>query len=251
MTASTHKHSTSRHRSPLGHTWDRVKTEAVPSWGQLERKLDNLKAMPPVELWLVRHGETTTNARGLVTGTSDSPLTPKGRKQAREASAFLAGHDFEIAWSSTLRRSKETLSEILSQPAVATEAIREDTRLDERALGELELAPARPIAEYAEGNLSYSPRGGESYESVAQRCLSFLIDVTEFSSATGHGLTLLVCSHVGPMRIMVGILERMTDPAEVLGLGFENSAPKRFEFEQLEFPRFVRRSRELHTSAAA
>lgn len=129
--------------------------------------------------------------------------------------------------------------------------MREDKRIDERSLGELELAPARPIAEFARGNLSYAPRGGESYESVAQRCLSFLIDLAELSVVAKHGLKLLVCSHVGPMRIVAGILDGIDDPAEVLRLSFENSAPRRFEIERLDFPKFVRRSRELNTRAAA
>ncbi|MGH2918142.1 MAG: histidine phosphatase family protein, partial [Solirubrobacteraceae bacterium] len=46
-------------------------------------------AGPEIALWLVRHGETTTNTAGLITGTRDAPLTERGRRQARAAGAAL------------------------------------------------------------------------------------------------------------------------------------------------------------------
>ena len=92
----------------LAKSWGAVRASNIPSWRQFEAMLADPPAFAPVELWLVRHGETTTNARGLVTGTSDAPLTPAGHRQAHEAGLMLAEQKFDIAWSSTLRRAKDT-----------------------------------------------------------------------------------------------------------------------------------------------
>ena len=40
-------------------------------------------------LYLVRHGETQSNARGVLQGALDSPLTRRGRQQALDVAAAL------------------------------------------------------------------------------------------------------------------------------------------------------------------
>jgi broad specificity phosphatase PhoE len=230
--------------------WESLRTPSVPSWEELEARLSSAVDMPPVEFWLVRHGETTTNVRGLVTGTSDAPLTPNGRQQAQDAGLLLSDHVFQLAWSSALRRSRETLEEILQASANRPETVFEDERIDERSLGELELSPARRIEQFARGDLTYAPSGGEPYESVAQRCLAFLLDIAVLSREVDRSLKLLVCSHVGPVRVVAGILKEMNDPAEVLRLPAANSTPMQFEIARLEFPAFVIRSRELYSQRA-
>ncbi len=82
-----------------------------------------------VELTLLRHGESTFNAKGLYQGTLDLPvLTPKGRAQAKAAAELLSGR-FDALWVSPLARAAETaniLAGFLPLPAPQTvDALRE------------------------------------------------------------------------------------------------------------------------------
>lgn len=61
-----------------------------------------------VEVTLVRHGESTFNAKALYQGTLDLPvLTPKGRAQAKAAVRLLPG-PYDALWMSPLARAVET-----------------------------------------------------------------------------------------------------------------------------------------------
>jgi serine/threonine-protein phosphatase PGAM5 len=51
-------------------------------------------------LFLLRHGHYDTESGGR--------LTPVGREQARVAARYLAAYPFDVVWSSTLVRAKET-----------------------------------------------------------------------------------------------------------------------------------------------
>jgi probable phosphoglycerate mutase len=88
--------------------------------------------MPPsLELWLVRHGQTTANAAGLLSGWLDVPLTELGEAQARHAAGLLAGQTFDGVWSSDLRRAVATARIAWGEPVT-------DPRLRELSFGEFE-----------------------------------------------------------------------------------------------------------------
>jgi broad specificity phosphatase PhoE len=55
----------------------------------------------PLTLFLVRHGETLFNRRGLMQGWVDSPLTEAGVEQARHAAEQLRDRPLVAAYSST------------------------------------------------------------------------------------------------------------------------------------------------------
>lgn len=229
-----------------GAAWDHLGRTPL-TWKHLRHALAKPLVFPPAELWLVRHGETTTNAQGLITGAADAPLTARGQDQAHEAGRLLSGERFDVAWSSTLRRSTMTLDAILDAPGTHVEAqsVRRDERLDERSLGEMELTETRPVSAFARGDLTWAPPKGESYELVAARCLSFLVDVARLAETLDRPTKLLVCSHVGPMRILAGTLRGIADPARVLKLHYDNSVPTLFHYESLTFPPFVEHSQLL------
>jgi broad specificity phosphatase PhoE len=60
------------------------------------------------ELLLVRHGQSTANAKGIWQGQMDFPLSEKGRAQASLAGHGLSGEPFEGLYSSPLSRAFET-----------------------------------------------------------------------------------------------------------------------------------------------
>ncbi len=61
-----------------------------------------------MELWLVRHGETTYSVGKRVAGWSDPPLTELGRTQAAALRAVIDGAPFDGVWSSDLVRAVES-----------------------------------------------------------------------------------------------------------------------------------------------
>lgn len=77
-----------------------------------------------VELWLVRHGETTYNAARRIAGWCDPPLTDLGRQQATAVGPKLDGVEFTSVWSSDLQRAVET-SLLAGRKAVADPRLRE------------------------------------------------------------------------------------------------------------------------------
>jgi len=55
---------------------------------------------------LIRHGQTTTNARQLLVGRTDPELTELGERQARALEPILDG--VVEVWTSPLRRARTT-----------------------------------------------------------------------------------------------------------------------------------------------
>ena len=62
---------------------------------------------------IVRHGETNWNKEGRFQGQIDVPLNENGKMQAKQASEFLKGINFNKAYSSSMIRPLETAKIIL------------------------------------------------------------------------------------------------------------------------------------------
>src|SRR6187401_380722 len=63
------------------------------------------------KLVLVRHGQSTWNLENRFTGWTDVDLTDLGKTEAHEAGKLLLedGYDFDIAYTSVLKRAIKTL----------------------------------------------------------------------------------------------------------------------------------------------
>jgi probable phosphoglycerate mutase len=61
-----------------------------------------------IPLYLVRHGESEDNLNNIATGWSATPLTDKGRAQARRTGRYLSAVDFSKFYSSDLTRAIQT-----------------------------------------------------------------------------------------------------------------------------------------------
>ncbi|HHQ47673.1 MAG TPA: histidine phosphatase family protein [Acidobacteria bacterium] len=128
-------------------------------------------SLPSLELWLIRHGETTRSAAHEVAGWSDPPLTERGRREIEGLREFLAGHEFDGVWSSDLRRTVESARLAWGEPI-------QDQRLREINFGELE---ERPFVEVDPGVASevmefrhFDLPGGESLEAFRERVRAFV-----------------------------------------------------------------------------
>lgn len=91
-------------------------------------------------LILVRHGESTWNLQGRLTGWEDPELTESGRIQATHAGEVLSGTDISVAvcFTSELLRAQETARILLDSAGHHTVPVRADWHLNERHLGALQ-----------------------------------------------------------------------------------------------------------------
>ncbi|MEN8164919.1 MAG: histidine phosphatase family protein [Acidobacteriota bacterium] len=127
-----------------------------------------------LELWLVRHGETTRSVAREIAGWSDPPLTARGRGQASALRPKLEGEVFDGVWSSDLRRAKTTAS-------LAWGDCASDPRLREFNFGEMEEAPFETIdpelATRAMRFRDFQAPGGENNDVFRARLEGFLEDL--------------------------------------------------------------------------
>ncbi len=79
-------------------------------------------------IYLIRHGETTSDIENLYGGTFDDHLTEKGQKQVKELANKLSDKDIQMIFSSPYIRARETahiLKEILGCDVKIVDDIRE------------------------------------------------------------------------------------------------------------------------------
>jgi len=105
------------------------------------------------KLVLCRHGQSDWNLKNLFTGWHDVDLTDKGVSEAREAGQLLAGlgYDFDIAYTSVLKRAIRTLWLMLDEMDRMWIPVIRDWRLNERHYGALQgLDKAETAAKYGD-----------------------------------------------------------------------------------------------------
>jgi len=104
-------------------------------------------------LVLVRHGQSTWNLENRFTGWTDVDLSPTGVEEATAAAHALkeGGYDFDIAYTSVLKRAIRTLWIILDQMDLMWIPVVRSWRLNERHYGALQgLNKAEMAAQHSE-----------------------------------------------------------------------------------------------------
>jgi 2,3-bisphosphoglycerate-dependent phosphoglycerate mutase len=105
------------------------------------------------KLVLMRHGESQWNLENRFTGWTDVDLTDLGREQARKAGQLLKeqGYEFDIAFTSVLKRAIRTLWIALDAMDAMYLPIHNNWRLNERHYGALQgLNKAETAAQYGD-----------------------------------------------------------------------------------------------------
>jgi probable phosphoglycerate mutase len=151
--------------------------------------------------YFCRHGETEANVAKRFQGrTIDTPLTPKGLKQAGDIAKILAretGMRPDLAFfCSPLPRARTTMEIIREGVGLPLVGYMTDARLLEINLGAwdgLTAEEARALDPAAYGARTGDkwnvrvPGGGENYDDVAERAKNFVADLTADSFAVSHG----------------------------------------------------------------
>ena len=78
-------------------------------------------------LYLMRHGETMFNVQKKIQGWCDSPLTERGKEQARSVGRYFQAEkiQFDHAYCSTSERSSDTLELVTDMPYTRLKGLKE------------------------------------------------------------------------------------------------------------------------------
>lgn len=106
-----------------------------------------------MKLVLIRHGESEWNKENLFTGWTDVDLSEKGHEEAKQAGILLKqeGFDFDICYTSYLKRAVHTLQHILDEMDRVWLPVVKTWKLNERHYGALQgLNKAETAEKYGE-----------------------------------------------------------------------------------------------------
>lgn len=194
----------------------------------------------------IRHGQSAWNLENRFTGWTDVDLTEQGRREAYDGAKMLleAGYDFDIGYTSYLRRAVKTLDIVLDVMDLMWLPVVKTWRLNERHYGALQgLNKAETAAKYGDEQVfvwrrSYDtppppleredPRYPgherryaevppdelpvcESLKSTVARVMPFWHDA--LAPAIKSGKRVLVSAHGNSLRAIVKYLDRMSDEA--------------------------------------
>ena len=167
-------------------------------------------------LVLVRHGESTWNAKGIWTGWQDPPLSEKGVEEAKKAGELLKDIRFDLAYTSDLLRAQQTLSEIKKTLGAEISTI-ETLTLRERNYGDYTEKNKWAIQkELGEEEFKKLRRGwnvpisnGETLKDVYNRTIPYY--ESEVLPKLKDGKNVLVSAHGNSLRALVKYLDGLTD----------------------------------------
>jgi 2,3-bisphosphoglycerate-dependent phosphoglycerate mutase len=215
------------------------------------------------QLVLIRHGESTWNLENRFTGWTDVDLTPTGVSQAMAAGKLLKaeGFDFDLCYTSVLKRAIHTLWYALDEMDRAWLPVVKSWRLNERHYGALQgLNKADMVRQYGEEQVliwrrSYDtpppaldpadprcerrdPRYAklkpeevpltECLKDTVARVLPFWEE--SIARAIKAGQRVLVVAHGNSIRALVKHLDNISD-SDIVGLNIPNGIPLVYELD--------------------
>ena len=215
------------------------------------------------KLVLIRHGESTWNLENRFTGWTDVELTPTGVEQARQAGRLLkdAGYDFDVAYTSVLKRAVWTLWHALDQMDRTWLPVVHSWRLNERHYGALQgLNKGDMAKQYGDAQVlvwrrsydtpppaleSDDPRGQrqdvrysklqpdqipltECLKDTVARVMPFWND--SVAPAIKAGKRIVIAAHGNSIRALVKYLDNIGDDA-IVGVNIPNGIPLVYELD--------------------
>lgn len=216
------------------------------------------------KLVLIRHGESTWNLENRFTGWTDVDLTPTGVEQAKQAGRLLkaAGYEFDVAYTSVLKRAVWTLWHTLDQMERTWLPVVHEWRLNERHYGALQgLNKADMAKEFGDAQVlawrrSYDtpppaldandPRGQrqdvryakldadqipltECLKDTVARVMPFWNN--DLAPAIKAGKRIVMAAHGNSIRALVKYLDNIGDN-EIVGVNIPNGIPLVYELDE-------------------
>lgn len=217
-----------------------------------------------MKLVLIRHGESEWNKLNLFTGWTDVDLSEKGHEEAAAAGRLLKaeGYDFDICYTSILKRAIHTLNHVLDEMDRAWLPVIKSYKLNERHYGALQgLNKAETAAKYGDEQVriwrrsfdvkppaldlddARAPRNQEmfrdipkdelplteSLETTIERVIPYFEEVIRPDMKAGKRV--LIAAHGNSLRALVKYLDGLT-PEEILNVNIPTGSPLVYEFDE-------------------
>ena len=215
------------------------------------------------QLVLIRHGESTWNLENRFTGWTDVDLTDTWVRQAQQAGALLKaqGYEFDIAYTSVLKRAIHTLWHCLDAMDRPWVPVQHSWRLNERHYGALQgLNKADMAQQYGDEQVlvwrrSYDtpppaleandPRGQrqdlryanlspeqvpltECLKDTVARVLPCWNDA--IAPAIQSGKRVVIAAHGNSIRALIKYLDGISD-SDIVSLNIPNGIPLVYELD--------------------
>lgn len=150
-----------------------------------------------MKIYLLRHGETHGNVKGLYAGFTDTKLTEKGIAQAKEAHQRLKGESFDVVIASSLSRAVDTARYVTDLDVKTMDNLKEMNFGICEGLAYQEIKSQYPeVAEAFNGDFkSFVFPEGESVRSFYNRIVSVFEDIK-----STYDQDLLIVAHSGVIR---------------------------------------------------
>ena len=213
---------------------------------------DQIESQGTMKLVLIRHGESEWNKLNLFTGWTDVDLTETGRAEAAAGGRALkeAGFDFDVCYTSRLKRAIHTLNIVLEQMNREWLPVIKSWKLNERHYGALQgLNKADAAAEHGDEQVliwrrsfERDPHAQEQYRDVAPdelpytECLKDTIARAwpyfedQIRPQMLAGKRVLIAAHGNSLRALVMKLEHLT-PDEILKVNIPTGVPLVYTFD--------------------
>lgn len=217
-----------------------------------------------MKLVLVRHGESEWNKLNLFTGWTDVDLSPKGHEEAAAAGRILKaeGYDFDVCYTSYLKRAIHTLNHILDEMDRAWLPVIKSWKLNERHYGALQgLNKSETAEKYGEDQVKIWRRSfdvkppaledddersakkqamfrdvdpallpaNESLETTIERVVPYFNDVIKKDMEAGKRV--IIAAHGNSLRALVKYFDNLSDE-EIIGVNIPTGTPLVYEFDE-------------------
>lgn len=156
-----------------------------------------------MKLYLVRHGETDANKDGIMQGVGlNYDLNRNGINNVKSLKKDIDKLDITACFTSPLLRSWSTAIILVGDRV----EIKEDKRLIERYLGDLEGKNKKDynVKEYWDISLNSNEHGVEPIKNVISRCEEFLDYLKENYNESDN---ILIVSHNAVVKAIINIIE--------------------------------------------
>ncbi len=217
-----------------------------------------------MKLVLVRHGESEWNKLNLFTGWTDVDLSPKGHEEAAAAGKILKaeGYDFDICYTSYLKRAIHTLNHVLDEMDRAWLPVIKTWKLNERHYGALQgLNKSETAEKYGEDQVKIWRRSfdvkppaledddersakkqamyrdvdpallpaNESLETTIERVVPYFNEVIKKDMQDGKRV--IIAAHGNSLRALVKYFDNLSDE-EIIGVNIPTGTPLVYEFDE-------------------
>lgn len=217
-----------------------------------------------IKLVLIRHGESQWNLENRFTGWTDVELSVRGIEEAKQAGKVLKekGYEFDIAFTSVLKRAEDTLKYILEELGENSLEVKRSWKLNERHYGALQgLNKAETGKKYGEEQLLLwrrstdvrppalditdprFPGNDPKYSDLKQEELPTtenLIDTikrvleywnSDIKEQLLEGKRVIIAAHGNSLRGLIKYLDNMSDE-EVIKLELQTGNPICYELDE-------------------